>query len=220
MDHETNKQEPSSKEGGQVKNPRVGDWVWVKGQIKNTQFGATETEVEICEQRVYVRIFDCRPVEPSSSPETLDSSSEPMRAAFEADLIQRHGWNQGYFGRNENQYFDSQVELIWQAFQAGAKYNSSPLAPRPCMDGVDVDQFVGGIMDARERASDPVNPSHYKQGGIECIEAIKAALCEGFPDYLRGNVMKYLWRYKEKGGVEDLRKSAWYLDRLFKEVGE
>ncbi len=68
--------------------------------------------------------------------------------------------------------------------------------------------------------SDPVNPSHYKQGGIECIEAIKAALGEGFPDYLRGNVMKYLWRYKEKGGVEDLRKSAWYLDRLFKEVGE
>ncbi len=61
MDHETNKQEPSSKEGGEMKNPRVGDWVWVKGQIKNTQFGATETEVEICEQRVYVRIFECRP---------------------------------------------------------------------------------------------------------------------------------------------------------------
>jgi hypothetical protein len=71
-----------------------------------------------------------------------------------------------------------------------------------------------------DSSSDPVNPSHYKQGGIECIEAIKAALGEGFPDYLRGNVMKYLWRYKEKGGVEDLRKSAWYLDRLFKEVGE
>ncbi len=69
-------------------------------------------------------------------------------------------------------------------------------------------------------SSDPINPSHYKQGGIECIEAIKAALGDGFPDYLRGNVMKYLWRYKEKGGVDDLRKSAWYLDRLFKEAGE
>jgi hypothetical protein len=56
--------------------------------------------------------------------------------------------------------------------------------------------------------------------GIECIEAIKAATGDGFPDYLRGNVMKYLWRYKEKGGVDDLRKSAWYLDRLIKEVGE
>jgi hypothetical protein len=71
-----------------------------------------------------------------------------------------------------------------------------------------------------DSSSDPINPSHYKQGGIECIEAIKAALGEGFPDYLRGNVIKYLWRYKEKGGVEDLRKSAWYLDRLIKEVGE
>jgi hypothetical protein len=88
------------------------------------------------------------------------------------------------------------------------------------MDGVNVDRFVDGVMEARGRTNDPVNPSHYKQGGIECIEAIKAALGEGFPDYLRGNVMKYLWRYKEKGGVEDLRKSAWYLDRLFKEVGE
>jgi len=71
-----------------------------------------------------------------------------------------------------------------------------------------------------DSSSDPINPGHYKQGGVECIEAIKAALGDGFPDYLRGNVMKYLWRYKEKGGVEDLRKSAWYLDRLFKEVGE
>jgi hypothetical protein len=76
------------------------------------------------------------------------------------------------------------------------------------------------IKESLKTESDPVNPSHYKQGGIECIEAIKAALGEGFPDYLRGNVMKYLWRYKEKGGVEDLRKSAWYLDRLFKEAGE
>jgi hypothetical protein len=66
---------------------------------------------------------------------------------------------------------------------------------------------------------DNVNhPAHYNQGGIECIEAIKAALVDGFPDYLRGNVIKYLWRYKEKGGVEDLRKSAWYLDRLIKEA--
>jgi hypothetical protein len=67
---------------------------------------------------------------------------------------------------------------------------------------------------------DNVNhPPHYNQGGIECIEAIKAALGDGFPDYLRGNVIKYLWRYKEKGGVEDLRKAAWYLDRLIKEMG-
>jgi hypothetical protein len=163
---------------------------------------------------------DDHPVEPSNSSEIPDSSSEPMRAAFEAGLIQRHGWNQGYFGRNENQYFDSQVELIWQAFQAGAKYQSSPLAPSPCMNGVDVDEFVDGIMEARGRTSDPINPSHYKQGGIECIEAIKAATGEGFIGYVWGNVLKYLWRWPKKGGVEDLKKARWYLDRLIEEAGE
>jgi len=66
---------------------------------------------------------------------------------------------------------------------------------------------------------DNVNhPPHYNQGGIECIDAIKAALGDGFADYLRGNVMKYLWRCEHKGGVEDLKKAAWYLDRAIKEM--
>jgi hypothetical protein len=66
---------------------------------------------------------------------------------------------------------------------------------------------------------DNVNhPAHYNQGGIECLEAIKAALGDGFADYLRGNVMKYLWRCEHKGGVEDLKKAAWYLDRAIKEM--
>ena len=66
--------------------------------------------------------------------------------------------------------------------------------------------------------NDPINPKHYKRDGIECIEAVKAALVDGFPDYLRGNVIKYLWRYKERNGVEDLRKAQWYLNRLIHET--
>jgi hypothetical protein len=66
---------------------------------------------------------------------------------------------------------------------------------------------------------DNVNhPAHYNQGGIECLEAIKAAVGDGFVAYLRGNVMKYLWRCEHKGGIEDLRKAAWYLDRAIKEM--
>ena len=66
---------------------------------------------------------------------------------------------------------------------------------------------------------DNVNhPPHYNQGGIECLEAIKAALGDGFTAYLRGNVMKYLWRCEHKGGIEDLRKAAFYLDRAIKEM--
>jgi hypothetical protein len=66
---------------------------------------------------------------------------------------------------------------------------------------------------------DNVNhPPHYNQGGIECIDAIKAATGSGFVKYCTGNVIKYLWRYDNKGGLEDLKKAAWYLDRAIKEM--
>lgn len=59
------------------------------------------------------------------------------------------------------------------------------------------------------------SPPHYTQGGIECIDAIRAALTpEEFRGFLKGNVLKYNWRERHKGGVESLRKAAWYLDRL------
>ena len=66
--------------------------------------------------------------------------------------------------------------------------------------------------------TDNVNhPSHYNQSGIECIEAIKACTGDGFENYLQGNIMKYLWRYKYKNGIEDLKKAQWYLTRLIEE---
>lgn len=71
--------------------------------------------------------------------------------------------------------------------------------------------------------SDVVNsPEHYRQGGIEAIDAIQASMTsEEFIGYLRGNAQKYLWRYRHKGKpVEDLRKAKWYLDRLLVELGE
>ena len=69
----------------------------------------------------------------------------------------------------------------------------------------------------KERTSnqDNVNsPVHYNQAGIECIDAIEAALDEGFEYYLQGNVMKYLWRYRYKNGAEDLKKAEWYNRKL------
>jgi len=63
--------------------------------------------------------------------------------------------------------------------------------------------------------TDNVNsPSHYNQHGVECIEAIRASLGDEFGGYCKGNVMKYLWRYKYKNGVEDLKKARVYLDWL------
>ena len=63
---------------------------------------------------------------------------------------------------------------------------------------------------------DTVNhPPHYKQGGIECIDAIRAALTdEEFRGYCKGNVLKYVWRERHKGGTESLKKAQWYMGRL------
>jgi hypothetical protein len=66
---------------------------------------------------------------------------------------------------------------------------------------------------------DMVNhPPHYNQGGIETIEAIKAALGYGFNAYLTGNILKYLWRYNHKGGLQDVKKAQFYLNRLVQEM--
>jgi hypothetical protein len=59
--------------------------------------------------------------------------------------------------------------------------------------------------------SDNVNhPPHYNAGGIEVIDAIEAWQL-GFH---AGNVVKYVARAPHKNGLEDLRKAAWYLNRL------
>ena len=60
------------------------------------------------------------------------------------------------------------------------------------------------------------NPAHYTQDdNIQCIDAIKAALTEEeFRGYCKGNIMKYVWREKHKGGKESLAKAKWYLECL------
>lgn len=60
------------------------------------------------------------------------------------------------------------------------------------------------------------NPQHYTQGNIECIDAIKSSMSkEAFKGFLKGNAMKYLWRYEKKEKpLEDLKKCEWYLNRL------
>ena len=61
----------------------------------------------------------------------------------------------------------------------------------------------------------PINPSHYKQGTVECYDAIASMLSqEELRGYLRGNMMKYTWRYRHKGGVTDLDKADWYFNKL------
>lgn len=63
---------------------------------------------------------------------------------------------------------------------------------------------------------DNVNhPAHY-HGRIEAIDAITVAVegLSGIEAVCTGNALKYLWRWKRKNGIEDLRKAHWYIERL------
>ena len=77
---------------------------------------------------------------------------------------------------------------------------------------------------AEEEAEEDVvnNPEHYNTGTIECIEAIRESMSsEAYAGYLKGNCMKYLWRYDYKGKqVQDLQKAGWYLRKLTEMVTE
>jgi|TARA_R100001460_G_scaffold46491_3_gene84156 hypothetical protein len=66
---------------------------------------------------------------------------------------------------------------------------------------------------------DPINPSHYKEGDVECIEAIKSSLdTNAFHGYLKASVMKYLWRYDKKDNPAlCLGKAQWFMNRLVNE---
>ena len=75
----------------------------------------------------------------------------------------------------------------------------------------------------KEPNVDMVNhPDHYTQGRIECIDALKAATVSktGIEAVCTANAIKYLWRYEEKNGIEDVKKARWYIDRLIKELEE
>ena len=65
------------------------------------------------------------------------------------------------------------------------------------------------------------NPNHYGQGSIESITYIEDSLTkEEYTGFLRGNISKYLHRWRYKNGVEDLKKAQWYLAKLIKEKEE
>ena len=64
--------------------------------------------------------------------------------------------------------------------------------------------------------TDKINPDHYKKGSVECIDAIEAATVgkKGIEAVCVANVVKYLFRYEDKGGIEDIKKAKWYIDKL------
>ena len=69
---------------------------------------------------------------------------------------------------------------------------------------------------------DNVNhPSHYTKGKVECIDALESATIgkSGIEAVCVANVIKYLWRYEQKNGLEDVKKAQFYLNRLVATLG-
>ncbi len=62
------------------------------------------------------------------------------------------------------------------------------------------------------------NPPHYTSGGIECIDAMIASQgTAAVKDFCLCNAFKYIWRTKNKNGIEDIDKAIWYLNK-YKEL--
>ena len=80
-----------------------------------------------------------------------------------------------------------------------------------------LNEGAGNPIKITAKKKDNVNhPSHYTQGKIECIDAIEESTkgLLGIAAVCVANVIKYIWRYKFKNGIEDLKKARWYLDKL------
>ena len=109
---------------------------------------------------------------------------------------------------------DSASPKEWDTV-AAKLYHPSDAVPA----GFKPDEYTiseGGVKTWTKESCPVARPDHYNTGAIEAIEAIRASMPpEQYFGYLKGNVMKYLWRYdyKEKP-IEDLRKADWYLNRL------
>ena len=69
---------------------------------------------------------------------------------------------------------------------------------------------------------DKINPHYYKRGKFETIDVILDVTkhLDGDEGYLIGNVIKYISRYDEKNGIEDLEKARWYLNKLIELLKE
>lgn len=110
------------------------------------------------------------------------------------------------------------IEKAMEKVCASCKYKDVWIGAHPC------DTCKHGVKsknwEPSEDQFDTVDhPPHYKTGGIEPIDYMKAKLTkEQFDGFLIGNVIKYVSRYSHKNGLEDLKKARWYLDKLIEEI--
>lgn len=109
------------------------------------------------------------------------------------------------------------LELLEENKPIEIKIKAAEERLRAIAAGMSDDQEEPDTLCPPNSGHDPVNhPSHYTQGGIECIDALEAATMglEGIEAVCTANAIKYAWRWKQKNGVEDIDKAIWYLTHL------
>ena len=103
--------------------------------------------------------------------------------------------------------------------------HDNPPPPGSLVNRYDSEQYFLPTLQGHkreEKEEDLVNnPTHYNRHGIECIQAIRAALSdEQFRGACKANVIKYIWRENYKNQDEDLKKALWYLNKLVSELAD
>ena len=121
-----------------------------------------------------------------------------------------------YYGLTKNKIYDV-IKKDWTSYEIENDFGKICSYTSALFEVVTIDEMtkpnINDILDNVE------HPSHYCRGGIECIDAIEASLGKDeFTGFLRGNIIKYVWRYKDKNGLEDLKKAQWYLNKLIEVV--
>lgn len=125
-------------------------------------------------------------------------------------------------GHNQHQYSNDRAgDFYW----AHTGSNADIIAYRLQQHGIDSrandDQLEQDLNECIGQDVDVINhPSHYTKGRIECIDAIDSATTgkSGIEAVCVANIIKYLYRYEEKNGLEDVKKAKWYLNKLISEL--
>ena len=126
----------------------------------------------------------------------------------------QHQYNNDRAGDFYWAHTGSNADIIAYRLQQPTKSEQACDDAAEADDEADLNECIGQDVDVVN------HPSHYTKGRIECIDAIDSATTgkSGIEAVCVANVIKYLWRYEEKGGLESVRKAQWYLNKLISEL--
>ncbi len=186
---------------------KVGDKVWVLCEVDFVYTATSRIDVRYDGFEFSPMLSDCKPVEPEAV------EQKKLKAIFKVKghdrrgtvgTITRAGNWLSLFESTDGKFLrwchDSEFDLLDESGKRISQSSEPEAVEKP--------------------ASDPVNPSHYKQLPAETIDIIEAAITNAPNNKAAGlhwQVLKYALRCWFKNGIEDLKKARWYLDRLIQE---